>query len=167
MGVGNRIAQQCVNKGLSVRQLSLKADIPYSTLYSAIKRDSNGIDTATIKKIASALGVSWYELVSDEPEEQAEAIKTSMKEKLGEIAQQNKPLHKMAPAEAIEQLGFHIEFRSDDDHIAYLYSLLNDSGRAEATRCFSRHLDKDAIPEVIEYLRQLAHTPQFQKKPEE
>ena len=62
---------------------------------------------------------------------------------------------------------FEIQFKSDDDQIAYLYSLLNDPGKFEASRCFFRHLDKESIPEVIAYLKQLANTPQYQKKPEE
>ena len=166
MHTGELIKQARVTMRITQAELAKRLGVTPQAI-SQYERGIKNPKPATLKKIAAALGVSWYELLSDNPEEQAEAIKTGMKEKLGEIAQQNKPLHKMAPAEAIEQPGFHIEFRSDDDHIAYLYSLLNDSGRAEATRCFSRHLDKDAIPEVIEYLRQLAHTPQFQKKPEE
>lgn len=70
MGVGKRIEALCADSGLSIRKLALKADVPYSTLYSAIKRDSNGIDTDTLKKIAAALGVEWYELLSDDSEEQ-------------------------------------------------------------------------------------------------
>lgn len=165
MGVGNRIAQQCVNKGLSVRQLALKADIPYSTLYSAIKRDSNGIDTATIKKIASALGVSWYELLSDDPHEQAQGIIDDVFSRMQKSIATNDPMQKAS--DPINSGIFEIQFKSDDDQIAYLYSLLNDPGKFEASRCFFRHLDKESIPEVIAYLKQLANTPQYQKKPEE
>ena len=71
MGVGNRIEALCADKGLSIRKLALTADVPYSTLYSAIKRNSNGIDLDTLKKIASALGVHYSILLTDSPEEQA------------------------------------------------------------------------------------------------
>ena len=62
MGIGKRIGEECARHGLTIRQLSLKANIPYSTLYSAIKRDSDGMDFETVKKLAAVLGMSWYEL---------------------------------------------------------------------------------------------------------
>lgn len=57
MGIGKIIGEECERQGLSLRQLSIKADVPYSTLYSAVKRDSNGIDATTLKKIAMALNL--------------------------------------------------------------------------------------------------------------
>lgn len=57
MGIGKIIGEECERQGLSLRQLSIKADVPYSTLYSAVKRDSNGIDATTLKKIAKALNL--------------------------------------------------------------------------------------------------------------
>lgn len=69
MGIGKRIERECINKGLNIRQLALKADVPYSTLYSAIKRDSSGIDMEALKRIAGALDVPWYDLASDDPQE--------------------------------------------------------------------------------------------------
>ena len=62
MGIGKRIGEECARHGLTIRQLSLKANIPYSTLYSAIKRDSDGMDFETVKKLAAVLVMSWYEL---------------------------------------------------------------------------------------------------------
>lgn len=57
MGIGKIIGEECERQGLSLRQLSIKAGVPYSTLYSAVKRDSNGIDATTLKKIAMALNL--------------------------------------------------------------------------------------------------------------
>lgn len=151
MGVGNRIAQQCVNKGLSVRQLALKADIPYSTLYSAIKRDSNGIDTATIKKIASALGVSWYELLSDDPEEQAKAIKAYMSEKIAMCGDQ----------EYTKRAFLAREITTD------YYDQLNTDGKLAAYKIIYERIDNDALYDSIQDFKALVDTPQYQKKPEE
>ena len=61
MGLGKRIGEKCIRQGLTIRQLSLKAGVPYSTLYSAIKRDSDGMDFETVKKLAAALDAPWYE----------------------------------------------------------------------------------------------------------
>ena len=62
MGIGKQIGILCKEGGISLRQLALKADIPYSTLYSAVKRDSNGIDSEILKRIAVALGVDLVDL---------------------------------------------------------------------------------------------------------
>ena len=51
MGLGKRIGEKCIRQGLTIRQLSLKAGVPYSTLYSAIKRDSDGMDFETVKNL--------------------------------------------------------------------------------------------------------------------
>lgn len=64
MGIGERIDEQRTKDGLSVRQLAMKANIPYSTLYAIIKRDSNGVDAGTLKKIADALNISTFELMT-------------------------------------------------------------------------------------------------------
>ncbi len=63
MGIGKRIQELCNMKGLSIRRLSIMANVPYSTLYSIIKRDSDGVDSETISRIAKALNVSVMELL--------------------------------------------------------------------------------------------------------
>lgn len=57
MGIGKRIGDLCAKRGINLRKLAINADVPYTTLYSAVKRDSDGMDTETLKKIADALGV--------------------------------------------------------------------------------------------------------------
>ena len=58
VGVGKKIQELCETKGLSIRKLSLMASVPYSTLYSIIMRDSDGVDGETIKRISEALDVT-------------------------------------------------------------------------------------------------------------
>lgn len=62
MGTGKRVGDECKRQGLSLRQLAIKADIPYSTLYSAVKRDSDGITLDILKRIALALNIDLYSL---------------------------------------------------------------------------------------------------------
>lgn len=68
MGIGERIRVLCARKGLSIRQLAIKAGIPYTTLYSAVRRNSDSMDTEALKKVANALGVDPIRLVIDEDE---------------------------------------------------------------------------------------------------
>lgn len=62
MGTGKRVGDECKRQGLSLRQLAIKADIPYSTLYSAVKSDSDGITLDVLKRIAVALNIDLYSL---------------------------------------------------------------------------------------------------------
>lgn len=65
MSVGAKIKKLCDSQKMSVRKLSINAGVPYSTLYSAIQRDSDGIDANALQRLAAALGVSVSELLGD------------------------------------------------------------------------------------------------------
>lgn len=57
MGVGKRIHEKAVEKGIKIRRLADTAGVPYSTLYSICKRDSDRISQEIALKVASALNV--------------------------------------------------------------------------------------------------------------
>lgn len=57
MGIGNRIEKKANEKGIRIKKLSEMAGIPYSTLYSICKRDSDRISQDILLKVASALNV--------------------------------------------------------------------------------------------------------------
>lgn len=65
MTTGEKIAQLVKAKGTNLRQISIKANIPYNTLYAIVQRKSSKIDPETLKKIAYALDIEWYELYGD------------------------------------------------------------------------------------------------------
>lgn len=56
MGIASKIAEIAKEKGVSLKELSRLIDVPYTTLYHAIKRDSK-IDFETLLKIANALNL--------------------------------------------------------------------------------------------------------------
>ena len=134
MGVGNRIEALCADKGLSIRKLALKADVPYSTLYSAIKRDSNGIDTDTLKKIAAALGVEWYELISDNPHEQAAMVNQRINEVVESLNGQIKvaPSPSRPPQAAAVLLDVIEQTFDTKKALLSYYNQLNDDGQQVA-----------------------------------
>lgn len=84
MGIGKRIGEECKDAGMTLRQLSIKSGVPYSTLYSAVKRDSDGIDAGTITRLANALELPISYFYSD-PEE-GEAIISRERGALEELA---------------------------------------------------------------------------------
>ena len=61
MGVATKIGEIAKKRKIPLKELSRRADIPYTTLYNAVKRDSK-IDIETARKIAAALGISVLEL---------------------------------------------------------------------------------------------------------
>lgn len=164
MTTGELIRQARISAGLTQKELGNRAGIAEPTIgrYELGKLNPK---PATLKKIATALGVEWYELLSDNPHEQARGIIDDVSSRIQKSIATSGPMQKVP--DLISSGFVDIQFKSDDDQIAYLYSLLNDPGKFEASRCFFRHLDKESIPEVIAYLKQLANTPQYQKKAEE
>ena len=61
MGAAAIIGEIAKEIDISLKELSRRVDIPYTTLYNAVKRDSK-MDFETVQKIADALGVLWYNL---------------------------------------------------------------------------------------------------------
>lgn len=150
MGVGNRIEALCADKGLSIRKLALTADVPYSTLYSAIKRNSNRIDLDTLKKIANALGVEWYELLSDDSEEQVEVVKSYIGEKIAKSGIQNDAERTFLIRETINNY----------------YNQLNIDGKLAAYKILFERSEDAVLADSIQDFKALADTPQYQKKAE-
>jgi len=62
MGFGQAISDLVKLQGITLKELSRRAGVPYTTVYSMVKRDSEGANTDTIKKIANALNVPVYVL---------------------------------------------------------------------------------------------------------
>ena len=62
MSIGEKIGELTLAEGMNLRQLAIKADVPYNTVYVLVKRSSNRIEWETLEKIAAALGVSAQDL---------------------------------------------------------------------------------------------------------
>ena len=135
MGVGSRIGAICKKKGISLRKLSIDSGVPYSTLYSAVKRDSSGIDVNTVQKIAEALGVSWYELFIDDiddVEKQSSQLRAYLLQKIEE---------KKISGNEIE------DFVGRDVLLSY-YNTLNIDGKLEAYNILVNHSTFEVIHPV-------------------
>lgn len=65
MTTGENIGRLAREKGINLHKLSDKANIPYTTLYSIVKRKSDKIDMETLKKIALALDLHPVEIMGD------------------------------------------------------------------------------------------------------
>lgn len=65
MSIGQKIRMEAKKQNLNFKQLAIKADISYNSLYSIIKRDSQGIQAMSLYKIAKALEVPMESLVDE------------------------------------------------------------------------------------------------------
>lgn len=63
MGVGRKIGELCTAQKKSLRKLAIEANVPYTTLYSAVKRDSGGMDASSLKRISEALNCKMSDLI--------------------------------------------------------------------------------------------------------
>ena len=107
MGTGKRVGDECKRQGLSLRQLAIKADIPYSTLYSAVKRDSDGITLDILKRIALALNIDLYsradfDMATDAITEEINANRRATKEE--QLLQHFRTLNDNGQTVAVERV---------------------------------------------------------------
>lgn len=63
MTTGENIGRLAKERDISLRKLSVKADVPYTTLYSIVRRKSDKIDIDILKKIAGALDLHPIEVM--------------------------------------------------------------------------------------------------------
>ena len=117
LGTGKRIGDACQQKGLSLRQLSIKADVPYSTLYSAVKRDSDGISLDALRKIAVALGVDLYSLADFDIASDALAEEINANNKEAHVLQLFQCLNSDGQNVAIERLEEMTQLPKYQQHI--------------------------------------------------
>ena len=62
MSIGNNLKEYLKDNKKSIRQLAKEINVPATTLYSFIDRDSSNINSELLKKIAAALNVSVRDL---------------------------------------------------------------------------------------------------------
>lgn len=58
MGIGSKLTKLMKEQNTNANELASMANVPATTIYSLIKRDSNRVDIDSLIKIARALGVT-------------------------------------------------------------------------------------------------------------
>lgn len=150
MHTGELIKQARVTMRITQAELAKRLGVTPQAI-SQYERGIKNPKPATLKKIAAALGVSWYELLSDDPEEQAKAIKAYMSEKIAMCGDQ----------EYTKRAFLAREITTD------YYDQLNTDGKLAAYKIIYERIDNDALYDSIQDFKALVDTPQYQKKPEE
>lgn len=155
MTTGEYIRKYRLEANLSQKELGLKAGIAESTIrkYELGKLNPK---PATLKKIAAALGVEWYELLADEPAspEELKEYEENMRQRIAEIRRNG------GPNEIEKQMIARFT-------LGQLYNMLNTEGKLAAYEVLLEKADYDMINGSILEFEELASMPRFQKKPEE
>lgn len=161
MTTGELIKQARQNSKMTQKELAEKVGVSYQMI-QAWENNRRNPKTETLKKIAIALNVQWFELYSDDPHVQARGIVDDVSSRLQKAIKKSGPMVKTPST--FSRIA---QFNSENEKALFLYTNLNEAGRYKAAKFFIEHLDKDSIPEVIAYLQQLLDTPPYQRKAEE
>lgn len=102
MQTGEIIGNLSKEQGINLRQLAIKAEVPYNTLYAIVKRKSSRVDTETLIKIAKALGVQLRDLTDTSIWEEFDKVSES--KKLSEEVE-----HLEATAAYCKDLGYTVD----------------------------------------------------------
>nr|DAX02195.1 MAG TPA: helix-turn-helix domain protein [Bacteriophage sp.] len=150
MTTGELIRQARMSAGLTQKELGNRAGIAEPTIgrYELGKLNPK---PATLKKIAAALGVEWYELLSDDSEEQVEVVKSYIGEKIAKSGIQNDAERTFLIRETINNY----------------YNQLNIDGKLAAYKILFERSEDAVLADSIQDFKALADTPQYQKKAEE
>ena len=150
MTTGELIRQTRMSAGLTQKELGNRAGIAEPTIgrYELGKLTPK---PATLKKIAAALGVEWYELLSDDSEEQVEVVKSYIGEKIAKSGIQNDAERTFLIRETINNY----------------YNQLNIDGKLAAYKILFERSEDAVLADSIQDFKALADTPQYQKKAEE
>lgn len=147
MTTGELIRQARMSAGLTQKELGNRAGIAEPTIgrYELGKLNPK---PATLKKIAAVLGVEWYELLSDDSEEQVEVVKSYIGEKIAKSGIQNDAERTFLIRETINNY----------------YNQLNIDGKLAAYKILFERSEDAVLADSIQDFKALADTPQYQKK---
>ena len=160
MTTGELIRQKRKQAGLTQRELGERAGIAEPTIW---KYESNRLNPkpATLKKIAAALGVEWYELISNSQDEQSEIAKEQMRQAIGRVADIiTKPCKYEISDELIEDSLKKVTISIPTSYnSACLEKMIKDYGK----------LNDDGQQVAVERVHELTEIPRYKRKstPEE
>ena len=160
MTTGELIRQARKLNGLTQKELGERAGIAEPTIR---KYESNRLNPkpSTLKKIAAALGIEWYELISNSQDEQSEIAKEQMRQAIGRVADIiTKPCKYEISDELIEDSLKKVTISVPTSYnSARLEKMIKDYGK----------LNDDGQQVAVERVHELTEIPRYKRKstPEE
>ena len=160
MHTGELIKQARVTMRITQAELAKRLGVTPQAI-SQYERGIKNPKPATLKKIAAALGVDWYELISNSQDEQSEIAKEQMRQAIGRVADIiTKPCKYEISDELIEDSLKKVTISIPTSYnSARLEKMIKDYGK----------LNDDGQQVAVERVHELTEIPRYKRKstPEE
>lgn len=160
MHTGELIKQARVTMRITQAELAKRLGVTPQAI-SQYERGIKNPKPATLKKIAAALGVEWYELISNSQDEQSEIAKEQMRQSIGRVADIiTKPCKYEISDELIEDSLKKVTISIPKSYnSARLEKMIKDYGK----------LNDDGQQVAVERVHELTEIPRYKRKstPEE
>lgn len=160
MHTGELIKQTRVTMRITQAELAKRLGVTPQAI-SQYERGIKNPKPATLKKIAAALGVEWYELISNSQDEQSEIAKEQMRQAIGRVADIiTKPCKYEISDELIEDSLKKVTISIPTSYnSARLEKMIKDYGK----------LNDDGQQVAVERVHELTEIPRYKRKstPEE
>lgn len=163
MTIGERIEEVAKSQGISLRALSERAEMPYTTLYSIVKRGSKRLSHENIVKLANALGVSMNELSPDASirvNSAPEMVELQQKVAAGQATEQEKQAWLEANLKGLERMQHSIEFMLHD--LAKYDETKKIARQSRLTTIFNQ-LTEDGQEKALDFLEIMLGNPKYKK----
>jgi len=131
----------------------------YPDLYQRLKEALYAL--AVSSGLEHILVYYWGSVYDDDEIDLSTPESQAVIQKIRSDMQKAPQLKKLTTSEA-HRAGF-LQFKSEEDRIAFFYSRLNTDGKLAASKCFYQHLDKGNIGEVADFIEKLSEIPQYQR----
>lgn len=163
MTIGERIEKVAKSQGISLRALSERAEMPYTTLYSIVKRDSKRLSHENIVKLANALGVSVNELSPDASirvNSAPEIVELQQKVAAGQATEQEKQAWLEANLQGLKRMQHSIEFMLSE---LEQYDGTKEIARQSRLMSMFNQLTDDGQEKALDFLEILLGNPDYKK----
>lgn len=163
MTVGDRIKQYADKRGISLRELSKRANIPYTTLYSMVRSGAVRASHDKLAAIANALEISVNELIPDASirvNSAPEMVELQQKVAAGQATEQEKQAWLEANLQGLKRMQHSIEFMLSE---LEQYDETKEIARQSRLMSMFNQLTDDGQEKALDFLEIMLGNPKYKK----
>lgn len=163
MTVGDRIKQYADKRGISLRELSKRANIPYTTLYSMVRSGAVRASHDKLSAIADALFIDVNELTADASirvNSAPEMVELQQKVAAGQATEQEQQAWLEANLLGLKRMQHSIEFMLHD---LARYDETKEIARQSRLMSMFNQLTDDGQEKALDFLEIMLGNPKYKK----
>ena len=163
MTVGGRIKQYADKRGISLRELSKRADIPYTTLYSMVRSGAVRASHDKLAAIANALEISVNELIPDASirvNSAPEMVELQQKVAAGQATEQEQQAWLEANLQGLKRMQHSIEFMLSE---LGQYDETKEIARQSRLMSMFNQLTDEGQEKALDFLEIMLGNPKYKK----